>query len=249
MKKSTLTNAALGLALAIVLIIGAFTMTNAAQATGLTSEDKAGLVFTVEEEKLAGDVYTAMNELWKLNPFANIARAELNHMEHVRAVLKAYNVADPTASAKPGEFTNAELQALYNDLVKKGSESVQAALVVAATIEDLDIADIEALRAKTKNADLIALYDSLINGSENHMRAFARQLKMGGQEYKPQSISEARYSQIVNGSNVGQGNGHGMGRGWGQGRGQGQGQHRGPGRQGASIQARQCDGSCESCNK
>jgi hypothetical protein len=41
------------------------------------------------------------------------------------------------------------------------------------------------------------IFDSLIAGSENHMRAFIRQLDREGEVYEPQYITEARYLEIL----------------------------------------------------
>ena len=128
----------------LALGAGAIFTASAAEAPEVPAEEKAGLAYLAEEEKLARDVYAKMFELWGLGVFRNISNAEQRHVEHVRAVLKAQSLSDPTASAKPGEFTDARLQALYDTLVKKGSESLEAALTVGATIEDVDISDLEA---------------------------------------------------------------------------------------------------------
>ena len=200
---------------------GIFTA-SAAEAPEVSAEEKAGLVYMVEEEKLARDVYARMFDLWGLGMFRNTSSAEQRHIEHVRGVLKEQGLSDPTASAKPGEFTDASLQRLYDALVKKGSESMEAALAAGAAIEDIDISDLEALRAKTTNRDISALYDALIAGSENHMRSFAGQLKARSAEYKPEHISPERYASILAGSN-GQSE-------CGLGRGQRQGQRNGRGR-------------------
>jgi len=185
----------------LALGAGAIFTASAAEAPEVPAEEKAGLAYLAEEEKLARDVYAKMFELWGLGVFRNISNAEQRHVEHVRAVLKAQSLSDPTASAKPGEFTDARLQALYDTLVKKGSESLEAALTVGATIEDVDISDLEALKAKTKSEDIAALYNALIAGSENHLRTFAGQLKARGADYKPEHISPERYSAILAGSN------------------------------------------------
>jgi len=190
--------------------------------TPLSDAEADSLLYMVEEEKLARDVYARMFDLWGLGMFRNTSSAEQRHIEHVRGVLKALGLSDPTASAKPGEFTDASLQRLYDALVKKGSESMEAALAAGAAIEDIDISDLEALRAKTTNRDISALYDALIAGSENHMRSFAGQLKARSAEYKPEHISPERYASILAGSN-GQSE-------CGLGRGQRQGQRNGRGR-------------------
>jgi len=168
--------------------------------------------------------------------FRNIAGAEQRHIEHAREVLKAQGLTHPTASAKPGEFSDARLQKLYDTLVKKGSGSPEAALAVGAAIEDLDISDLEALKAKTESDDIAALHNALIAGSENHIRSFAGQLKARGAEYKPEHISPERYASILSGSNGCSACGPGRAGGRGQRQGQRQGQRNG--------QARAVGGDC-----
>jgi hypothetical protein len=202
---------AIALVLAVLVTLGAFGVTYAARTPGLaclaastgiadlSETEKTDLLYVIEEEKLARDVYSKLHELWGTRSFAQIAEAEDRHVSSIRALLQAAKMADPTASAKAGEFLNAQLQALYEDLVKKGSESLAAALTVGASIEDLDIFDLEAKRAATQNATILAVYDNLIKGSENHMRAFVGQL---GADYDPQHISKDRLAQIMAGTNA-----------------------------------------------
>ncbi len=71
-------------------------------------------------------------------------------------------------------------------------------LVVGATIEDLDIKDLEDALKRTDNKDIKAVYENLIKGSRNHMRAFVRQLKRHGWSYKPQYISQSLFERIIN---------------------------------------------------
>jgi len=259
MNKTSMKTARMGTLLATLLVsalvaglalgAGGIFTASAAEAPEAGAEEKAGLVYMVEEEKLARDVYAKMFELWGLRVFQNIVGAEQRHIERVRGVLKAQGLSDPTASAKPGEFADARLQKLYDTFVKKGSESPEAALAVGAAIEDLDISDLEALKAKTESDDIAALHNALIAGSENHIRSFAGQLKARGVEYKPERISPERYASILAGSNgrnafgpdcdfagnmgrmgrmSNMGNGFGPGRAGG--RGQRQGQRNGQGR-------------------
>ena len=90
-------------------------------------------------------------------------------------------------------------QKLYNDLIEKGSKSLIDALEVGATIEDVDIFDLEKLNTKIKNEDIRKLYEQLICGSENHMRAFTGHLKFRKSSYTPQYLSQKRFNSIVNG--------------------------------------------------
>ena len=75
-----------------------------------------------EEEKLAGDVYQALFAVWGLPIFDNIQQAEQTHTVAVKTLLDRYDPRDPAADAAPGEFENATIQNLYNDLVYSNLE-------------------------------------------------------------------------------------------------------------------------------
>jgi hypothetical protein len=68
-------------------------------------------------------------------------------------------------------------------------------LTVGATIEDLDIYDLETLKNETTKEDILLTYNTLQKGSRNHMRAF---VKVSGGNYIPQYISQSTYSSIIN---------------------------------------------------
>ena len=86
--------------------------------------EKNHLLLMREEEKLARDVYQALNAKWNHRTFTNIAKSEQQHMDSLKVLLDKYGIPDPTAGKKPGEFTNQKLQGLYAELVQKGSTSL-----------------------------------------------------------------------------------------------------------------------------
>ncbi|WP_372816136.1 DUF2202 domain-containing protein [Pyrococcus kukulkanii] len=57
---------------------------NSLPAGELTQEERDGLLYMVEEEKLAHDVYTKLDEKWGLEIFKNIANSESTHVNAVR---------------------------------------------------------------------------------------------------------------------------------------------------------------------
>jgi len=186
----------------------------------LTDAEIAGLLFMREEEKLAGDVYRALNDQWGGNVFINIAESENMHTESVLALLDAYGIADP-AKTEAGQFSNRDLQALYDQLTAQGSQSLQDAYLVGGAIEEIDILDLETHIAETDRDDIIQVYENLLRGSENHLRAFVRVFENQIREsYRPQYMTQERYSAIVQGENgIGNGaGGQGFGRGNGAGR-------------------------------
>jgi hypothetical protein len=184
--------------------------------TTVSPAEAASLQFMREEEKLAHDVYVTLYEQWGLRVFNNISRSEQQHTEAVAYLLDRYDISDPAAGSALGEFTDADLQALYDQLVAQGSESVADALKVGAAIEEIDIRDLQKRLAETDNADIERVYNSLLAGSENHLRAFVSNLKtQTGETYAPQYLSQAAYNAIVTASGS-QGAGNG-GRGGGRG--------------------------------
>ncbi|AGL61949.1 hypothetical protein L336_0240 [Candidatus Saccharimonas aalborgensis] len=132
------------------------------------------LLYLIEEEKLAHDVYTKMYELYGVRVFGNILSSEQAHQSRVLTLLQARNVADPR-SAELGVFRNQELQTLYNQLIAQGSKSVIQAYKAGIAIEEKDIADINAQLKTASDQDVILTLEGLRRGSENHLRAFSSQ--------------------------------------------------------------------------
>ncbi|MFZ3051682.1 MAG: DUF2202 domain-containing protein [Methanothrix sp.] len=161
----------------------------------LTRAEVDGLLFMIEEEKLAVDVYSALDEKWDMRVFENIGRAELTHQAAVKRLLDRYSLQDPRMGV--GEFANETLQDLYNDLLAQGSVSVRDALMAGAAIEEIDILDLEEYMAQTDKEDILLVYANLLRGSENHLRAFANNLERQRVEYTPQYLSEEEYRSIM----------------------------------------------------
>ena len=180
----------------------------AAQAdSDITDEDAAALAFMREEEKLARDVYLTLYDVWGTTIFNNIASSEQMHMDAILMLMDHYNLEDPASSNEIGVFDNANLQALYDQLIAIGSQSLPDALAVGAAIEEIDILDLDEYIAATTNSAILQVYGSLLAGSENHLRAFVPQLEReSGESYIPQYMSHEQYDAIM--STAGS-NGHG----------------------------------------
>jgi len=166
-------------------------------AQNVDAKEKAALVYMREEEKLARDVYLSLYQKWNFMVFNNIASSESKHTEAVKLLLDKYKIDDPIKNDAVGAFTNKELAKLYRDLVVQGEKSLKDALVVGATIEDLDIADLKERLAETDNDDIKCVFENLTRGSENHIRAFVGQLKLNGGTYKAQYISQDELDKIL----------------------------------------------------
>lgn len=186
----------------------------------LSDAEAAALVYMREEEKLAHDVYVTLGTQWSLPLFLNISRSEQTHTDAIKTLLDRYGLADP-ASNELGVFTNPDLQALYNDLIARGSQSLADALKVGAAIEEIDILDLQRRLAETDNADIQQVFDNLLNGSYNHLRAFVSTLsRQTGETYQPQYLDAVTYQTIIStsiqpGGNVNRGgNRRGVSGGW-----------------------------------
>jgi hypothetical protein len=176
----------------------------------LTAEESAGLLYLREEEKLAHDVYLFLFDKWGINIFQNIAHSEQTHTDSVEALLDRYGLNDPAAGEAPGEFTDPALQGLYDTLVAQGSQSVADALKVGATIEEIDILDLEKQMALTSRSDILLVYQNLEKGSRNHLRSFTNTLQsQTGETYQPQYLTPEVYQAIVSTAIESGGNGQG----------------------------------------
>ncbi|GAB4460223.1 MAG: hypothetical protein Kow0070_16130 [Anaerolineales bacterium] len=173
-------------------------------ASDLSAEETASLLFMREEEKLARDVYNALYAIWGQPTFQNIAASEQAHMDEVKLLLDRYGLTDPALA--PGQFTDSNLQALYNQLTAQGAISLADALKVGAAIEEIDILDLQTRLAQTDNADIQWVYNNLMSGSYNHLRAFTSALtQQTGEVYQPQYLPADTYQSIIAGS-MGNGN-------------------------------------------
>jgi hypothetical protein len=164
----------------------------------LSAAEAEALTLMREEEFLAHDVYLAMSQLYNKPIFKNIRKSEAIHTEAIRLLLVKYKLPDPAANHVTGIFSNPDLQSLYTTLVTRGSQSLMDALQVGATIEDLDIYDLENHIAEVDNKDILFVFNNLMRGSENHLRAFYANIVFMGGTYSPQYISLTRFNAIIN---------------------------------------------------
>jgi len=139
----------------------------------LSEDDVNGLIYMYEEEKVARDVYNYFYAKYGFRIFTNIASSEQQHMDAVKALLDKYEITYPSLAA--GDFEDASLQSLYDNLTAQGDVSLSAALEVGVLIEETDIDDLNE-RIIDAPADVEIIYTNLLNGSYNHLNAFTKQL-------------------------------------------------------------------------
>ena len=173
----------------------------------------AALLFQIDEERMAGELYTAFGAKWGLPPFANIPKAEARHESVLRQL--AIRAGLPAPAAVAGKFDDAEVQKRYDALLALGSESADGALRTGAYVEEVDITDLNTLIAQTDGGALKDAAIALRTASGHHLKAFVGLLAARGITYAPQVLTADNFQALV--AATGAGNGMGRGQGWGRG--------------------------------
>ncbi len=162
----------------------------------LTDENTVGLIFLLEEEKMAHDLYVSFFNAWDLKIFDRISNSEITHFEAVKTLLDFYEISFEV-SDELGTFYNEEIQNLYNTFLVEGTISMENALIVGAKVEEFDINDLMAEIALTSDEQTLLLYYNLLIGSLNHLRAFYRNMQVYGIEYTPFMLEQSLFDEIV----------------------------------------------------
>lgn len=181
--------------------------------TALSESETDGLLFMVEEEKLAHDVYQYLVTQYGLAVFSNIAQSEQTHLDALLSIIENHGLTSPV-SLEAGVFNNSNLQALYTELTAKGSQSLVDALLVGGAIEELDIRDLQSYLSATTNSALAQVYTNLLNGSYNHLNAFAVEYEaQTGTVYTPQYLDSTAFQTAISSRSAPTGQGKGNRRG------------------------------------
>jgi hypothetical protein len=134
-----------------------------------TEEEKAQLIYGQQEERLAGDVYRAMYDLYQVDTFKNISESEDKHVQSMGMLLTQAGLEQTTGYG--------DLQETYDALIEKGNTSLKDAIEVGITVEILDIEDLDKVLAETENENIKRVYENLRKGSVNHLNAYVAQLQ------------------------------------------------------------------------
>ena len=157
------------------IIISLLSIDTFCQGTNLSTQEVIDMKYMLEEEKVARDVYEFLDAKWHMRVFNNIKESEQRHMDMLENLLNTNKVVYQLHDEE-GKFYIEDLQTMYNDLIKKGSKSKYDALEVGKMIEVVDIEDLEKAIKKTSKSDISDVYSQLIFASNNHLRAFNRNL-------------------------------------------------------------------------
>ncbi len=167
------------------------------QAQELSAEEQESLLYMREEEKLARDVYLTLYEFFESNIFNNIASAEQKHMDSMKNLLTLFALEDPVLDDSIGVYTNPVFSEFYDSKTGK-VRTIKDAIFVGILIEETDIMDLQKSIALTDSPDIQNVYENLLRGSRNHLRAFVRKLESMGVVYEALVLDQATADAIVN---------------------------------------------------
>lgn len=163
----------------------------------LTESETEGLLLIREETKLSRDLNLELYDMWEYELFKDIATSEQSYMEKTESVISDYNIDDPVKDDSRGRYTSLYISKLYNDLLKKGKKSPFEALRICATLEDMNIKDLNDLIENTTNQDLIDHYYELKLAAIGHIRALYNMLKENAMGYEAQFLSPEELKAIL----------------------------------------------------
>lgn len=170
---------------------------SAEQSQELMAEELDGLLYMREEEKLARDVYLTLDSYFDTNIFGNIASAEQKHMDSVKNLINKYGLTDPIENEDDiGSFTVLKFSEFYDNSTSN-DVTIEEAIRTGIEIEETDIIDIQEFINETNNTEIRNVYENLLRGSRNHLRAFVRQLESMGIVYKASFIDQTTADAIV----------------------------------------------------
>lgn len=163
-------------------------------ATPAIDEPLGGLLRAqVDEETMAAQVYRALGKSYPLRPFQNIPLAEDAHAEAVRKIL----APTPFPASPANTLSDQKFITLRDELIARGNVSELAALRTGAFIEERDIQDLRLVMAATDSASVLETLHWLEMGSHHHLNAFVRHLRLRGEPYSPQLLSQTDFDAIV----------------------------------------------------
>ena len=195
MNKSTLK--IFGSIAVITMMIGCGGSTNEPlqEPVELSEELKDSITYMFNEERLAKDVYLAINEVQPVFQLYKIATdSETQHIDAVDDLAIKYDLNvtsyDPTlepydSDRTPGRYNVAHVQELYDLLYAKGIQSERDALEVGCMVEVVDVNDLNEYIEQAKDSNVLDIentFTSLRDGSYNHYWAFDKGLKDIGVE-------------------------------------------------------------------
>lgn len=147
---------------------------------------------------MAHDLYVALSKVHPgLMPFRNIPGSEARHRDAMAAILKEEKVA-ATEAPDGRRFLSPGLDQLFKDWLEEGKKSPADACRVGVRLEEHDIADLR--KAQVDFPAHKEVFATLEAASNNHLRAFHRNLTRHGGTYQPEKLAAADFKTILEGT-------------------------------------------------
>lgn len=165
----------------------------------VSHEDKNTIYRVIREEKLANNFYKEMYDLYGLRVFKHITSSEEMHIKHMQDLIRQLGLTDPLEGSysAAGDLNDIEMEKLYAKMVNAGKVSSVEALKESAKFEDMDISGLRELISASNDSCLKNVLGKLERASQNHLRAFVRNLNTRGIKYEPVYLSMEEYAKIV----------------------------------------------------
>lgn len=139
--------------------------------TKISARTAYELVYLVELEKLARDIY---NYLYlhnkKLVKYKEIAISEQEHMNMVRVALKAKGIKDQSTKLKPGQYSFRTLTEYYNRFISHYDPKIPYSVGVEVEAEDMNA--IDSVKIVVVEKDVLQLLNTLEAQSNLHLKYF-----------------------------------------------------------------------------
>ena len=153
------------------------------ETTELEDEQRERLFFIYQEEKVARDVYIYLgNKYPEESTFASIQLAEQRHMDSAQKLCERYKIdisMIDESESEYGHFYVDYLQNLYNTCITLSGNTLVEALEVGVLVEETDIGTLtDTIEGEvgTMPTDVINTYETLREGSYNHLESFTARL-------------------------------------------------------------------------
>lgn len=163
----------------------------------LGEDERRDLLQIQGRRKLARDLYAELAKRWSAPALVRVGAAEEAHLDAIDALIEHYGLAGPAARHADGQFGDPQTPALHAQLIDMGRRSEMAASQIGMLVEELGLRDLAAARSRTRQPEIVAVYDDLMRSSRNHMRAFFRQMQRFEGEYVPQYLTLTDFEAIV----------------------------------------------------
>lgn len=183
---------------AVTLALGLLATAPAVRAAG-----PADLIRLYEEEILAHDLYVTLGRQFpEIMPLRNIPRSEQMHRAALATVLKTAGIRLPRPP-RGQRYATPGLDATFDQWLADGSKSAADACRAGVRLEDHDIAELR--QAQLAFPAHRAVLERLEAASNQHLRAFHRNLTARGGGYTPEALTAADIDSILKAAGPAQG--------------------------------------------